>query len=155
MDIQVTIRISKESITELAETFRKVFACSAEEKQKVESVPTMTSTPNTASMPVSTSTQQAVPKIYSEQIAQQTQLPVQAMTGANTAVPVQKVPTTAVAQEYTQDQVAVALTGLIDSGRRETVTQILGLFGVQALTQIPKERYPELVLKLREVGANI
>ena len=67
----------------------------------------------------------------------------------------QGIPTTAVPQDYTQDQMAVAFTGLIDTGRRDAVTRILGDFGVQALTQIPKERYPELALKLREAGANI
>lgn len=97
-------------------------------------------------------TQQAgqVPQqnMYSAEIAQRNQLPVSAMTGGG-------LPTTAVAQEYTQDQVAVAMSGLMDAGKRDTVTQILASFGVQALLQIPKERYPELVLKLREAGANI
>lgn len=97
-------------------------------------------------------TQQAVqvpqPATYSAEIAQRNQLPVSAMTGGG-------LPTTAVAQEYTQDQVAVAMSGLMDAGKRDMVTQILASFGVQALLQIPKERYPELVLKLREAGANI
>ncbi|WP_346904613.1 hypothetical protein [Faecalicatena contorta] len=97
-------------------------------------------------------TQQAVQMpqqtTYSAEIAQRNQLPVAAMTGGG-------LPTTAVAQEYTQDQVAVAMSGLMDAGKRDTVTQILASFGVQALLQIPKDRYPELVLKLREAGANI
>lgn len=154
MDLRVTIKINRDSIAEMAEVFQKVFAGSKEEKQEVRSVPVTAKMPDMVSTPVPTA-QQVTPKTYSEQIVQHTQLPVQAMTGTSITAPIQTVPTTAVAQEYTQDQVAVALTGLIDSGRRETVMQILGAFGVQALTQIPKERYPELVLKLREAGANI
>lgn len=91
---------------------------------------------------------QQQPSYNSADIAQRNQLPVSAMTGSG-------IPTTAVVQEYTQDQVAVAMSGLMDAGKRDVVTQILASFGVQALLQIPKEHYPELVLKLREAGANI
>ncbi len=65
------------------------------------------------------------------------------------------VPTTVVGQAYTQDQLAVAMTGLVDQGRMQTVMDILARMGVQALTEVPKERYPELVLLLREAGAVI
>lgn len=65
------------------------------------------------------------------------------------------IPTTATPQSYTQDQIAVALTGLIDQGRRDLVMQILGQFGAVSLMQVPADRYPELVTQLRGVGANI
>ncbi len=169
MDVQISIRISKESIAEVAEIFKSAF--SNVTQTETTGVPPAQPGPaanpvgqpaavpvQQQSMPQTTQTYTGqpapqMPQTYSGQIAQQTQLPVQAMTGA--PVQPQKVPTTAVPQEYTQDQIAVALTGLIDMGRRDLVTQILGMFGAQALTQIPKERYPELVLKLREAGANI
>lgn len=64
-------------------------------------------------------------------------------------------PTTATTQSYTQDQIAIALTGLIDQGKRDYVTQILGQFGAMSLMQVPVERYPELVTQLRGAGANI
>ena len=76
------------------------------------------------------------------------------------SVPVQTastcvVPTTAVGQEYTQDQLAVAMTGLVDQGKMQAVMGILARMGAQALTEIPKERYPELAIFLREAGAVI
>lgn len=64
-------------------------------------------------------------------------------------------PTTATTQSYTQDQIAIALTGLIDQGKRDYVMQILGQFGAMSLMQVPVERYPELVTQLRGAGANI
>ncbi len=65
------------------------------------------------------------------------------------------IPTTAIPQEYTQDQIAVAMTGLSDQGRGAELVNILARFGVSSLVQVPKERYPELVLVLREAGAAI
>lgn len=168
MDVQVSIRISKESLAEVAEIFKKAFSnVTQTESMGVPptqagpitnlinpptTVPVQQSLPQTT-QPYSGQPAQQMPQTYSGQIAQQNQLPVQAMTGA--PIQGQEVPTTAAPQEYTQSQVAVALTGLMDMGRRDLVMQILGMFGVQALTEIPKERYPELVLKLREAGANI
>lgn len=92
-------------------------------------------------------TQAPVQQPYSAQIAQNVQMPAQAMTGS--------IPTTAVAQEYTQEQVSIAMSGLMDAGKKDAVMQILAAFGVQALVQIPKEQYPELVMKMREAGATI
>lgn len=151
MEVKVTIQISRESLTEVAEAFYQVY------RKYNECLPGALSPAATAQASTAVLTPQMTvpqqPQGYAAQAVQQPQIPVQAPSGA--AVPVQGIPTTAVAQEYTQDQIAVALTGLIDTGKRETVLQILGMFGAQALTQIPKERYPELVLKLREAGANI
>lgn len=70
-------------------------------------------------------------------------------------VPGGGIPTTATPQSYTQDQIAVALTGLIDQGKRDAVMQILGQFGAMSLMQVPAERYPELATQLRGAGANI
>lgn len=152
MNVQVTIKIDRESITELAEVFRGALSAP------------LSIQPGTLGQAVRQAPQPAQPvpvaqpapqgkQAYSSQIAQKTQLPPEAVTGGAASAP--GLPTTAVPQEYTQDQIAVAFTGLIDTGRRDAVTQILGMFGAQALTQIPKEQYPELALKLREAGANI
>ena len=89
--------------------------------------------------------------------------PVQTVPAAPALVPVTPsampipgpIPTTVVPQEYTQDQIAVAMTGLSDQGRGAELVNILAGFGVSSLVQVPKERYPELVLVLREAGAAI
>lgn len=160
MEVKVTIQISQESLTEVAEAFYQVYRrykeCSPGTPGSVAAVQTAQVAP-VPPMPAQNPPQgpiQGVPQPQGSAVqAAPPQIPVQPPVGA--PIPGQAVPTTAVAQEYSQDQVAVAMTGLIDTGKREAVLQILGMFGAQALTQIPKERYPELVLKLREAGANI
>ena len=66
------------------------------------------------------------------------------------------VPTTAPApQGYTQDQIAVAMTGLVDQGKMAQVTQVLAQFGAASLMQVPKEQYGALATQLRMLGAAI
>jgi len=53
------------------------------------------------------------------------------------------------------EQLAVAATPLIDGGKRQELVDLLSAFGVQALTQLPKERYGEFATALRQLGAKI
>ena len=66
-----------------------------------------------------------------------------------------QVPTTAVPQGYSQDQIAVAMTGLVDQGKQPQVMQALAQFGAASLMQVPKEQYPALATQLRMLGANL
>ena len=59
------------------------------------------------------------------------------------------VPTTANAQQYTFDQLAVATANLASSGR--DVFSILGRFGVNMLMDLPREKYGEYATALRVV----
>lgn len=63
------------------------------------------------------------------------------------------VPTTI--QTYTLEQLAVAATQLVDAGRRNELVNLLGQFGVQALTALPKEQYGNFATALRQLGARI
>ena len=65
------------------------------------------------------------------------------------------VPTTAPAPAYTQDQIAVAMTGLVDQGKQPQVMQVLSHFGAGSLMQVPKEQYGALATQLRMLGANL
>lgn len=56
---------------------------------------------------------------------------------------------------YTMDQLAQAGTQLMDAGRQTDLINLLGSFGVQALTALPKERYGEFATALRQLGAKI
>lgn len=94
--------------------------------------------------------------------AQQTQPAMQQQSVAQQAPPVMSqppmagmVPTTAVAQEYTQDQLAVACSGLVNQGKQMKLLQLLQGFGVAALVDLPKERYGEFATALRAEGAVI
>lgn len=62
-------------------------------------------------------------------------------------------PTTAVAQQYTFDQLAVATANLASSGK--DVFTVLGRFGVTMLMDLPPEKYGEYAAALREEGAVI
>lgn len=88
--------------------------------------------------------------------ANQTTSPV-SQTGilpVSSALPGQ-IPTTAVSPKYTQDQMAVAMTGLVDQGKQPQVMQILSQFGAASLMQVPKEQYGALATQLRALGANL
>lgn len=65
------------------------------------------------------------------------------------------IPTSHVAQEFTLDQIQLAMTGLVDAGKMQVISQIMASFNVAAITQLPKEQYSALVVKLREAGAQI
>ena len=58
-------------------------------------------------------------------------------------------------QTYSMEQLAVAATQLMDAGRRQELVNLLGQFGVQALTALPKEQYGAFATKLRELGAKL
>lgn len=70
-------------------------------------------------------------------------------------MPAQQLPTSHVAQPYTQEQLAIAMTSLVDAGKLAVAQGIMQQFGVMALTEIPPERYPDVAVKLREAGASI
>ena len=56
---------------------------------------------------------------------------------------------------YSLDQLAQAGTQLVDAGRRDELVGVLASFGVQALTQLPKEQYGNFATQLRAMGAKI
>lgn len=93
-------------------------------------------------------TQQPAQQQYAQpqqQVQQQQIQPQQA--------PLSAVPTTA--QTYSLEQLAVAATQLVDAGRRTELVTLLGSFGVQALTALPKEQYGNFATQLRSMGAKI
>lgn len=65
------------------------------------------------------------------------------------------VPTATVAPQYTQDQLAVAATGLVDAGRSAELVSILQQFGAASLMDLPQDQYGAFAVKLREAGARI
>ncbi|MGG3383057.1 hypothetical protein [Heyndrickxia faecalis] len=106
---------------------------------------------------------QTQPKQAPAQTVQQTQ-PQQVPTQQTPTQPVQTQPQQAPAQSqqvptqaptYTMDQLAVAATQLMDSGRQQELLDLLASFGIQALTQLPKDQYGAFATKLRELGAKI
>ena len=84
-----------------------------------------------------------------------TQSPAQPASVQQPAPAPQPLPTTAVAQEYTQDQISVAMAGLVSQGKQPEIMALIQGFGVNSLVELPKEQYGALAVKLREMGAQI
>ena len=63
------------------------------------------------------------------------------------------VPTTA--PTYTMDMIANAGVSLLDAGKAQELTNLLAKYGVSNLTALPKERYGEMAIDLRNLGARI
>lgn len=103
-------------------------ACTA--ASQISKVKTPDSTPKAAKSP-------AVP-------VQPTTVPVQPPT-----VPV------APAKEYTQAEILAACGPLMDAGKVPELTQIIQEFGVASMMEIPQEKYGELAVKLRALGAKL
>lgn len=74
----------------------------------------------------------------------------------SSAVPVQP-PTVPVApaKEYTQAEILAACGPLMDAGKVPELTQIIQEFGVASMMEIPQEKYGELAVKLRALGAKL
>lgn len=108
------------------------------------------------SAPAQTNTMQVYPQPTMP--AAPTYAPAQNFTPpqpTNTQPPAQQLPTSHTPQTFTQDQLAVAMTAMCDSGKVDAVMGILAQFGAETLMQVPKEQYAALATMLRGAGANI
>ena len=132
------------ALDNLANTLLSLVIVSEERKEAndAEAEPaTVSAAPATVSAP--SAPVQAAPALAAVPVA----------TAPPAPAPVPTVPTAA--QTYTQDQLALAASGLVDAGRMTELQQLLASFNVQALTQLPKEHYGAFATKLREMGAKI
>jgi len=70
------------------------------------------------------------------------------------AAPAQQTPTQGTA--YTREQLAFACSPLIDAGKHQEIAALLqNTFGVNALTELPEERFGEFATAIRGLGAKI
>lgn len=58
-------------------------------------------------------------------------------------------------KSYTFDDLAVASAKLRDDGKLNELVAILKDFGVQAITELPEDRYPDFAERLRQLGADL
>lgn len=160
------------TLNEIHAIFAEALAGAFAETAKVlatEAYPPVAALAQTTQQPASSLTQlyQSQPPMGTVPVqqpvaAQQTQPAMTQQSVAQQSPPVVSqppiagmVPTTAVAQEYTQDQLAVACSGLVNQGKQMKLLQLLQGFGVAALVDLPKERYGEFATALRAEGAVI
>lgn len=97
------------------------------------------------------------PPMTAPQIQQPVQVPpVQQQAAPMTPPPVQQpMPTTPVAQAYSQDQISVAMAGLVSQGKQQEVMALVQSFGANSLLDLPQDQYGALVVKLKEMGAKL
>ena len=90
-------------------------------------------------------------------VGQQVMPQMDAQQPAQVFTPVEPAPTPVPTTQVSYDinQLAVAATGLMDAGKQQDLMNLLAKFGVQALTQLPKEQYGAFATELRALGANI
>lgn len=58
-------------------------------------------------------------------------------------------------KEYTLDELSRAGAKLMDMGLMDKLVEVLNSFGVVALTDLPKNKYGDFAIKIRELGADI
>ena len=68
--------------------------------------------------------------------------------------PAPTVPVTG-APTYTLDQISRAGASLVDAGKMQQLLELLGRYGVQAVTQLKPEQYGTFATELRALGAQI
>lgn len=69
--------------------------------------------------------------------------------------PVNVIPTTAQAESFTQDQIAVAMSNAMTANRKDVVDKILATFNAQCLMQIDPTNYNQIAVMLREAGVQV
>lgn len=67
----------------------------------------------------------------------------------------QTIPITQVQENFTQEQLAVAMSNAVSAGKISVIQGILQQFGVQALTQINSSEYNKLASMLKEAGVEV
>lgn len=147
------IRIKIEGLEELTEAVRALAGIAG--KQTV-SVTAPAPLPGAEAVPVQQMPAPAsMAQNYGQTSMQSTMTAGMGVPGAfGGTVPGTAVPTTAMPQEYTLEQLQVA-AGLSGMGKMPQVMGILQRFGIQAMTELPKERFGEFAIALREAGAQI
>ena len=80
-------------------------------------------------------------------------VPVQDPQPQPAEVPVSVVPTEITA--YTQNDLALAASGLMDAGKQADLLGLLQKYGVQSLVELKQEQYGAFAAYLRTLGAKI
>lgn len=102
---------------------------------------------------------QAPPQTYQapQQMASPVTVPVDQPIQQPVQQPVQTppvgIPTSDV--NYTNEQLAVAMTSLVDAGKMDAVRALLNRFNAPSLMQLPKEMYGAFANELRQMGAKL
>ena len=141
MEIKVTITAEPALMALLENLGKTILIAGTDLREAAETMP--------AAAPTATTTPaQSIPAVS---VTVPTPMPT---TNPVTPAPAAVVPT-APAHTYTLSELGVAGADLAQNGKRDQLIALLQSFGVQALTQLSPERYPEFAQGLRALGAKI
>lgn len=160
MDVQVTIKISKEALGEAVEVFRQFLNSPQVAQVDME---TGTVTEATAEQPAVTPYGQQIaghfPQANSGAVPTAPAAPAAPTVPPTQPVPQPAAPVTPQAptkeHTYTAEELQMAAVTLVDKGMMAQLQELLNRFGVNALPALPKEQYGAFATALRGMGAQI
>lgn len=152
MDIQVTIKISKEALGEACSVLREFLA-------QAPAAGSPTQQPETAvpyGQQIAGHFPQANTAAPAEQepISQPTPQPASVTPTAQAPAP-QPAPVPTAEHTYTAEELQVAAVALVDKGMMVQLQGLLQQFGVNSLPELPAEKYGAFATALRGMGAQI
>lgn len=153
MDVQVTIKISREALEEAVGVLRQ-FLNPQVSFDGAAAVPQMTVPQATVpTSPVPPEAQQATPPAVPATVPTTPAAPPAAPAVPAAPATVPAVPTAE--HTYTAEELQVAAVTLVDKGMMTQLQSLLAQFGVSALPELPATKYGEFATALRGLGAQI
>lgn len=151
--MNVTITFNEEEFqTALQNGLQKVLlGMELEVQETIASVPQPVAPVPVQTQPMDAAAQQAMSAAVP---VTPTAVPTQVAPAEPAPQPAAAVPTAV--PSYTQEQLALAASQVMEAKKDQAViVNLLGKFGVQALTQLPKEQYGAFATELRNLGAKL
>lgn len=100
---------------------------------------------------VSTTPQQAVTPVQQAVVQTPQEVPFAPVQQATQSV----TPVQTEVHNYTLDELSKAAVQLMDAGKQAELVSLINTFGVMSMPELPKERYGEFAVALRELGAQL
>ena len=107
----------------------------------------VSTTPQQAVTPV----QQAVTPVQQAVVQTPQEVPFAPVQQATQSV----TPVQTEVHNYTLDELSKAAVQLMDAGKQAELVSLINTFGVMSMPELPKERYGEFAVALRELGAQL
>ena len=100
---------------------------------------------------VSTTPQQTVTPVQQDVVQTPQEVPFVPVQQATQSV----TPIQTEVHNYTLDELSKAAVQLMDAGKQAELVSLINTFGVMSMPELPKERYGEFAVALRELGAQL
>ncbi len=100
---------------------------------------------------VSTTPQQTVTPVQQDVVQTPQEVPFVPVQQATQSV----TPVQTEVHNYTLDELSKAAVQLMDAGKQAELVSLINTFGVMSMPELPKERYGEFAVALRELGAQL